>query len=154
PRRTLNRDQAKTYLNLFELIQPSQMVNNLYRSDISMIASQLGTGASLGPSPLDSAVQFCLIPKRSQLLRESQEDGPIGALYLAIQGARRAIHDAPDDPENYFILGEAYYRLQRQTRERFFIPGFPPLGNLRTVQAIVSYSQALRLNSQNAEAHV
>jgi hypothetical protein len=104
-----------------------------------------------------SAVGFSLMPftgaDHGNLFFASQDEGPPAALYLAIRAARRALDNNPDEPSAYLTLGEAYFQLNRTTREHFWAATFPGLGKIRTVQAIAAYQNALRLNWNLPLAH-
>jgi tetratricopeptide (TPR) repeat protein len=82
-----------------------------------------------------------------------QDDAPPEYLWLAIRAARRALHDNPDDARAYLILGEAYLRLLRNTRERFWKVTMPILKRLRQVQASAALNQALLLQPDLLPAH-
>jgi tetratricopeptide (TPR) repeat protein len=59
----------------------------------------------------------------------------------------------PDDSTAYLLLGEAYLRLARSTRERQWFGDFQDLYRLRLVQTITAFHAALRLNPDSNEAH-
>jgi tetratricopeptide (TPR) repeat protein len=79
------------------------------------------------------------------------DDGPAGSLFLALRGARRALHANPDDALAWLRLGQAYFRLDRHTRER--AADLPLLRRLRKVQIVASLQQAVRLDPDLAPAH-
>jgi tetratricopeptide (TPR) repeat protein len=82
-----------------------------------------------------------------------QDDGPPELLYLAIRAARRALHDVPDDPQTYLVLGQAYLRLARKTRERVWEAQMTHLARLRLVQAAAALNQAVALQPDLLQAH-
>ena len=140
---SFDHDQATGLLELFELMGPSQG----RKIAALLLANQVGTGCTSGTFLLTA-------PWQSGVLLDYLDEGPPGALFLAIQAARRALHDNPDNPETHFALGEAYFRLTRNTRERVWIKTFPHLGRIRTVQAVAGYCQAIRLNPNHLQAHL
>ncbi len=83
----------------------------------------------------------------------AQDDAPEEYLWLAIRAARRALRDHPDDAHAYFILGEAYLRMMRNTRERVWMERLPFLRRLRQVQASTAFNQALLLQPDLIAAH-
>jgi hypothetical protein len=105
-------------------------------------------GADGKPVPLDLLTRRVL---ENYLFQ--QDDGPPGLLYLAIRAARRALRDNPDDPQTYLLLGEAYLRLARNTRERFWGTQMSHLTRLREVQATAALHEALRLQPDLIQAH-
>jgi tetratricopeptide (TPR) repeat protein len=141
--RSFDQDQATGLLDLFEMLGPSHG----RKITALLLANQVGTGCTIGTFLLPA-------PWQSRVLLDSLDEGPPGALFLAIQAARRVLHDNPDNPEIHFVLGEAYYLLTRKTHERVWIKTFPHLGRIRTVQAIAGYSQAIRLNPNHMQAHL
>src|SRR5262249_28776060 len=141
--RSFDQDQATGLLDLFEMLGPAQG----RKITALLLANQVGTGCTIGTFLLPA-------PWQSRVLLDSLDEGPPGALFLAIQAARRALHDNPDNPELHFVLGEGYYLLTRKTHERVWIKAFPHLGRIRTVQAIAGYSQAIRLNPNHLQAHL
>jgi hypothetical protein len=82
-----------------------------------------------------------------------QDDGPPAALYLAVRAARRALAIQPDDPVVHYRLGQAYFRLLHNTRERSAAPAGSALERLRQVQTITALAAAVRLRPDYAEAH-
>ena len=83
----------------------------------------------------------------------ARNDAPEEYLWLAIRAARRALRDHPDDAHAYFILGEAYLRMMRNTRERMWMEQLPFLRRLRQVQASTAFNQALLLQPDLIAAH-
>jgi hypothetical protein len=75
-------------------------------------------------------------------------------LYLAVRSARRALAINPDDAEAYWVLGESYLRLLKDTRERMWALRLPDLAKLRQAQAISALNQAATLKPDLAEAHL
>ncbi len=73
------------------------------------------------------------------------DDAPLELLWQAIRAARRALATNPDEAGAWLYLGEAYYRLSQYTRESLWYPEMPELAQLREIQAIVAFKQALRV---------
>src|SRR5207248_3342242 len=74
-----------------------------------------------------------------------RDQGPAEALLLAVRAARRALAVNPDDAGAYLLLGEAYLRLARQTREQGWRTFLPVLADIRRVQALTALEQAVLL---------
>jgi tetratricopeptide (TPR) repeat protein len=79
--------------------------------------------------------------------------GPREALLLAVRAARRALAINPDDAGAFQLLGEAYYRLARQTRELGWQAALPELSGVRRVQVLTALEQAVLLRPDLDEAH-
>lgn len=82
-----------------------------------------------------------------------RDDASPEYLWLAIRAARRALHENPNDAHAHLILGEAYMRLTRNTRERVWQTAVPLLRRIRQVQASTAFNQALLLQPDLASAH-
>jgi tetratricopeptide (TPR) repeat protein len=74
-------------------------------------------------------------------------------LYLAVRAGRRAVAANPVDAQAHAVLGEAYLRLARDTRERHWGRAFSELLQLRRAQATTALAQAVALNPDLARAH-
>jgi tetratricopeptide (TPR) repeat protein len=149
PFRTPNLREASLALSMFEALKPRYHTRNVTAwnagATAGLVAEQcLPVGFSL--FPVTAAI-------RRDLFFSGQDGGPPAALYLAIRAARRAVAHDPDEPRGYFLLGEAYFKLENTTRERLWANAFPGLGRIRTVQAITAYHNALRLDPNLATAH-
>ncbi len=83
----------------------------------------------------------------------SRDRGPPEAALLAVRAARRALAANPDDAGAFLLLGEAYLRLARQTREQAWQSTLPLLGSIRRAQALTALEQAGTLNPDLEEAH-
>src|SRR5262249_26450457 len=73
-------------------------------------------------------------------------------LLLAVRAARRALAQNPDDAHAHLQLGHAYFFLLRATRDRIWERTRESLGELRYIQAVASYNQALLLDPSPEEA--
>jgi hypothetical protein len=85
-----------------------------------------------------------------QFLKLRDEASP-AHLLLAVRAARRALAQNPDDAHAHLQLGHAYYFLLRATRERNW-DRQDLLGELRYIQAVASFNQALLLDPSPEEA--
>jgi len=176
PARSLNRDEAAVYLLQFDTLalgagfRHGQAFDGACAGGLVGAASLGTTGAALdlplrlrlagmfptlpgpgqkgGPAPMDALAQHLL--ENSALARE---DAPTGLLLLAVRAARRALHETPDDPTCYVILGEAYLRLTAHTSERAWTKAMPLLRRLRQVQASAAFNQALLIKPDHLLAH-
>jgi hypothetical protein len=83
----------------------------------------------------------------------AHDRGPPEPLLLAIRAARRALAANPDDAGAFLLLGEAYLRLVRQTRERGWQSALPELAALRRAQALTALEQAALLSPDLDQAH-
>src|SRR5579875_3062835 len=70
---------------------------------------------------------------------------PSEPLLLAVRAARRALAANPDDARAFLLLGEAYFRLARQTQEATWQALLPPLASLRQAQILTALEQAATL---------
>ncbi len=93
------------------------------------------------------------VPGGWETFQANRDDGPLGALLLAVRSCRRAILADPDDAKSYFLLGEAYLRLSGATRERAWRHQLPAFDRIRQVQAITAYRHALALRPDSPAAH-
>lgn len=81
------------------------------------------------------------------------DDGPPGALWLAIRAGRRSLAKNLDDARAHRYLGEAYLRLRRLTRERAVLPIIQPLEHVRRVQVLTALRHAVRLDPAGLAGH-
>jgi tetratricopeptide (TPR) repeat protein len=82
-----------------------------------------------------------------------RDRGPSERLLLAVRAARRALAYNPDDPGAFLLLGEAYFRMARFTREQSWYDLLPLLGTVRRCQALTALEQAIALRSGLDQAH-
>jgi tetratricopeptide (TPR) repeat protein len=83
----------------------------------------------------------------------SRDQGPPEALLLAVRAARRALADHPEDAGAYLLLGEAYLRLARQTREQSWHGVLPNLAGIRQAQVLTALEQAVLFRPDLDQAH-
>jgi tetratricopeptide (TPR) repeat protein len=86
--------------------------------------------------------------------REARGDTSPAALYLAVRAGRRAVAANPLDAQAHAVLGEAYLRLIRETREAAWGRPFSELVQLRRTQAAGALEQALALSPGLAVAQL
>jgi hypothetical protein len=82
-----------------------------------------------------------------------RDQGPAEALLLAVRSGRRALAANPDDAGAFLLLGEAYLRLARQTREQSWHDNLPTLAAIRRLQALTALEQAVLLRPDLDQAH-
>lgn len=140
------------------VVAPYEMILRLHVLTAHPAAS-VATGQPYRPTPVEQlAYHF------HEDYLAHQDQGPKGLLYLAVRAARRAVHDNPDDPQAYLVLGEAYRRMLQNTREQTWDPPqrlwdkrpprLPLLYRVRTAQAAAAYAHALVLNPNLEQAHM
>jgi tetratricopeptide (TPR) repeat protein len=177
PGTNIDRDEALVYLAAFAAQRPRYLRRAVRLWENSLAAAAVGAAAPGAPGlpppnplflglvkeQLDPQKQrptgrgSTFIPRLTAQLRSdflaNRDDGPPGALLLAIRAARRALQAQPDDPVAHLLLGEAYLLLMRQTRERVADASFPRLDAVRKVQCITVLQQAVRLRPELIAAH-
>ena len=89
-----------------------------------------------------------------QRFSANSDDTPPALLYLAIRAARRALALNPEDALAYFNLGECYFRLLHETRERTWSRQMPELAELRRTQGCTALMRAVTLRPELARAHL
>ncbi len=82
-----------------------------------------------------------------------RDRGPPEELLLAVRAARRALAAHPEDAAAYLLLGKAYLRLARQTREQGWQNNLYELAVVRRVQTLTALEQAVLLRPDLDEAH-
>lgn len=76
-----------------------------------------------------------------------------GRVYAAIQAARNAVAESPNDSLAHLLLARAYQALPQHTMEQRWAARLPRIARLRNVQASAAYNRAVLLNPDLAEAH-
>jgi tetratricopeptide (TPR) repeat protein len=74
-------------------------------------------------------------------------------LLLAVRAARRALALDPEDGRAFLLLGQAYFRLSRQTPEARWQTILPELAPLRQAQMLTALEQAVSLRPDLDQAH-
>jgi len=111
---------------------------------------------NFSPAPDPGQAPQLGLPAAEQLggrFLASRDRGPPEALLLAVRAARRALFANPDDAGAFLLLGEAYLRLEGQTREQGWGTAFPPLAATRQAQALTALEQAAALDPNLDQAH-
>jgi tetratricopeptide (TPR) repeat protein len=152
-------DQAEAALDLSYF--DGHRDRNAMESRTTWLASQYGflLGNLAAPAPDWAAIaaatgQMAIgVPGDWAAFLTTRDDGPIGALYLAVRAARRAIRANPEDAKSFFLLGEAYLRLAQATQERSWRRQLPIFDRIRRMQAIAAYQRALSLRPDSVAAH-
>jgi tetratricopeptide (TPR) repeat protein len=83
----------------------------------------------------------------------AQDQGPAEALLPAVRAARRALAANPDDARALLLLGEAYVRLARQTREAAWGSDLSALPQVRQAQIMTALEQAVLLRPDLDRGH-
>jgi hypothetical protein len=174
-----DRDEALLYLNHFETQKGTAAQASLAWWENNLAASLVGVagaeaclpavpGATLfqlallqaSPSPpaaktwvVRTPIDQLAFQLFSSFHDRQADQGPPGDVYLAIRAARRALREDPDDPVTHLVLGEAYLRLLRQTRERGAAAKIPLLDLVRRAQAITALKNATQLRPDLLKAH-
>jgi hypothetical protein len=156
--RPLATDAAAIYLRCFDDRLPGQRNRNLLVWAARVGASFAGTAATAstgghGLAPLAAYLDYRARVDRTDQFLFNQDDGSPALALLAIRAARQGVRDNPDEALTYVVLGEAYLRLDRNTRERAWKNRLPSLSQLRRVQAMAAFQQALALQPSLGRAH-
>jgi hypothetical protein len=131
------------YLLSFDLRAESLAVSEL----LAQATGLIGCGSGMEPAATGSAMAARLhLPPPSPL-------SPPEPLLLAVRAARRALTVNPDDGRAFLLLGEAYFRLARQTPESRWQTMLPALSALRHVQLRTALEQAALLRPDLDRAH-
>jgi tetratricopeptide (TPR) repeat protein len=161
--RSADREEAALHLMAFDL-SSGRAGAELGRQ--WLLAHALGLlAAGSSKQPIALAVRLSLLPSDSPSAGQQaagelaagflarQDRGSPEALLLAIRAARRAVAEHPDDARAFLLLGEAYLRLARLTREQSWASLLPPLADVRRCQAVSALEQAVLLRPDLDQAH-
>jgi tetratricopeptide (TPR) repeat protein len=171
--RAADREEAALHLLSFD-VQAEQQHARLVRQWLLAQATGL-IGCGWGMEPAGTAGALALRLDLTPLLPYSEsagqparpaiaeqyaaaflsmyDGGPSAPLLLAVRAARRALAVNPDDARAFLLLGEAYFRLARQTREANWQEILPPLPALRQAQALTALESAVLLEPDLDRAH-
>jgi hypothetical protein len=175
----LGRGEALVYLTHFESQRPTYLQKNEMVLESSLAASAVGLGASAGALPAELApgcgLRCGMVQASQRPLVDPQRRvpepiglftgetinawltqcdlGPPASALLAVRAARRAVQDNPDDAVAYFLLGQGYLRLMRDTVERKALAAAPWVARVREAQVAAALNQALRLQPTLLAAH-
>ncbi len=164
--RSPDRGEAALHLVTFDLAA-ERMEADLLRQWLLAQATGLvgvGPGSEAAGSAGTLAVRLYLAPLQppgGQFAADQfsggflalRDRGPPEALLPAVRAARRALRAHPDDAGAFLLLGEAYLRMVRQTREQGWLADLPALATLRRAQALTALEQAVLLRPDLDEAH-
>ncbi|QJX00664.1 hypothetical protein FTUN_8296 [Frigoriglobus tundricola] len=157
PAQPQDQAEAAYYLAQFDGSRAVYDARNRTKWLASQNASLLGMLAAPLPAPGPVAApigQWAVgVPGDYATFAAAQDDGPLGALVLAVRAARRAVQASPEDAKSYFLLGEAYLRLAQATRERVWRYQLPVFDRIRQLQAITAYQQCVALRPDSPAAH-
>ncbi|MFO0841222.1 MAG: hypothetical protein U0797_02340 [Gemmataceae bacterium] len=173
PRRAIDRDEATLFLLYAEALRRFSPHRRLAAWEVGQAAGLAAAGGGWPAAPValaDACWRLVLVrpplpeegppPPLSRVALSGQQgfaleqdDCPPALLYLAVRAARRAVAATPDDSRAYQVMGEAYLRLLRDTRERVWVRRMPELGQLRRAQASAALNRAVALDPTLAEAH-
>ena len=152
PDRLLDADEARQEVMLFQASGPDQ-IKKIHKAWLPRASSRAaGVVAAVSPlagwppgiaNTLGSEILFPVMVQE-RLFFAAHDLGPPAPVYLAIRAARRALHSDPNNAAAYLALGDAYSLLAKLTREHTY--QFPLLVQIRTIQAISAYQQALLLS--------
>ncbi len=148
---SVERDEARMLIRAFDAVQEVTFERNELRGKAlfftGLLAEAAGNGAWAWTGRLAAAAPW------QDAFVQSQDSGPLENLYLAIRAARRAVRDHPNDAEAFLLLGEAYSRLLRQSRERVWCVEFPRLAEIRAVQLLSAFQHAADLEPDSLQIH-
>jgi hypothetical protein len=167
--RSLDRDEAVTYLLLEDATRDHRMVTAAQRFLAVLMASLVG-------SPMPAEAGWAIDPRVGILTRaaaairppsEGPPPVPFGQFatfliltdvsadhYLAVRAARRGIAASPRDAAAYEALGEAYLHLLTDPLDNSWSERFSPLRQLRLNQTAAAFHYALALEPTLAKAHL
>jgi tetratricopeptide (TPR) repeat protein len=171
--RSPDRSEATLHLIYFDLMGERQRAELGGQWLLAQIGGLVASGPGCEPAGTAGAVavRLCLTPLDPAASPAAAQEGaplaaplftgflaahdrgPPAALLLAVRAARRALAANPDDAGALLLLGEAYLRLGRQTREQVWQADVPDLAALRLVQALTALEQAVLLRPDLEQAH-
>jgi hypothetical protein len=141
--RSADREEAALYLLSFDLRAESLAVSWV----LAQATGLIGCGSGMEPAATASALAVRLH------LAPPLPPSPPEPLLLAVRASRRALTVNPDDGRAFLLLGQAYFRLARQTREASWQTMLPALSALRHVQILTALEQAVLLRPDLDQAH-
>jgi tetratricopeptide (TPR) repeat protein len=142
-------DRAEAAL---ELLSFDVLADRLRAEQLRQLLAQATGLVAAGPGS-DPGAAMSALAVRLFFGRPGRERVPPEALLLAVRSARRAVADHPEDAGAFLLLGKAYFRLMRQTREQDWQIVLPELGLFRRAQALAALEQAALLRPDLDEAH-
>ncbi len=154
--RSPDLDEASMALAYHDALREQFIRRHLRLWDIVRSVDLVARAPSPGLPPLEECLEILqpLAVQRAYLFAMGQDAGPRAPLYLAIRAVRRALHAGQiDNPQAYFLLGQAYDRLSN-SRERAWSASNGILERIRKVQITYAYSQTVRLEPDHVDAHI
>jgi len=145
-----DRDEADALLTYFDSRREMRTKRHLSLGRLMSTADVISAGANFAAPPYACYLGLVEGPLVTGAILSSLDDGPVEALYLALRAAHRAIYANPDDAQAYFLLGEAYRRLEENTSERTW---GAITGPMRTPQMTTAYQHAITLEPGFWQAH-
>jgi|GEM_PF-6731706 len=169
PPRSMDRDEAVTYLLYEEATRDHRMVSGANRFLGMQLASVAGAWPPV-PAGWVSDPRVVMLTTAAGAVRPPSEAPPplpfgrFGAFliltdvtadhYLSVRAARRGIAASPRDAGSYEALGEAYLHLLSDPLEVSWSDNIPTLRRLRLTQAAAAFWQAVTLEPTRATAHL
>lgn len=169
PPRSIDRDEAVTYLLYEEATRDQRMVNGANRFLAMQMASVTGAWPPV-PAGWVTDPRVVMLTTAAGAVRPPSEAPPplpfgrFGAFliltdvtadhYLAVRAARRGIVASPRDAASYEALGEAYLHLLNDPLEASWSESVPTIRRLRLTQAAAAFWQAVAIEPTRATAHL
>jgi tetratricopeptide (TPR) repeat protein len=139
--RSPDREEADLHLLTFDLRAESLA----FRWVVTQTTGLVGSGAAANPAEIAGTLAVRL----DWTLPPSSPE----PLLLAVRAARRALAVDPNDGRAFLVLGEAYLRLAKQTREQAWQAMFPRLAEMRHTQIVTALEQAALLRPHVDQPH-
>ncbi len=169
PPRSIDRDEAVTYLLYEEATRDHRMVDGANRFLATQMASLVGAPAP-GPAGWVMDPRVVMLTTAAGEVRPPSEASPpipfgryaafliltdvTADHYLAVRAARRGVAASPRDAASYEALGEAYLHLLSDPLEVSWSENAPTLRRLRLAQAAAAFWQALVIEPTRAPSHL
>jgi hypothetical protein len=151
----LEADEAMVYMQYFGEVSRSWF-GNYYGAECVALWAVPAAGACLGGSVGEAALALARTPLNTDIyavLMQRQENGPTGALFLAVQAARRAVAANPNASESYLALARALTLLRNHQQARLNpVPAI--LQELRHVQLATALRKVIAAQPETREAHL
>jgi tetratricopeptide (TPR) repeat protein len=154
--RSPDRAEAGFYLIYFDLRAQRMGVKVAKQWLLAVATGLAGAGAGMAPLGMLTVLPLThgsFAEQMGATFAAARDRGPPEALWLAIRAARRALAANSGDGGAALLLGEAYLRLARQTREQSWRAALPLLEPIRMVQALTALEQAVSLRPDLDQAH-
>ncbi len=169
PPRSIDRDEAVTYLLYEEATRDVRMVDGANRFLAAQVVSLVGA-PPLGPTSWSADPRVAMVATAAGEVRSPSEAPPplpFGRFaafliltdvtadhYLAVRAARRGVAASPRDAASYEALGEAYLHLLSDPLESAWSENAPTLRRLRLTQAAAAFWQAQVLEPDRPAPHL